>query len=180
MTTRSHGLLDQVDDLIKLARSVPTAIPGNDGDLMQAHLVRYGCLLACAALEQALIDCLASYAGRIGDSRVQKFVSEILKTGRNPTRAYLKETISKFDLDWANHIDTVIDTIGPDKISSIVSNRNRIAHGENVSLGVRSLIEWTPAVRRLCLELASLTSIAHAEHRGPSRGPGRHSRRSQP
>jgi hypothetical protein len=129
--------------------------------------------LACAALEQALIDCLSVYAGRIGDSRVQRFVSEILKTGRNPTRAYLKETISKFDLDWANRIDACIETVGPDKISSIVSNRNRIAHGENVSLGVRSLMEWTPAVRQVCLEMVNITTSAYSDRRGVARTRGR-------
>ena len=167
MTQRSHGLLDQVDELIKHARSAPTLFLSSEGDFIQAQLVRYGCLLACAALEQALIESLSGYAGRIGDDRVKIFVSEILKTGRNPTPDYIKETFGKFDADWAIHVaDYIENDVGADKIKSVVSNRNRIAHGESVSLGVKSLIEWVPAVRKLCLELNNVAGSAYSLRSG--------------
>jgi hypothetical protein len=150
---RSHGLLDQVDNLILQAKHVPMSLPGGDGDFIQSQLVRYGCLLACAAIEQALIDAAVAYANRFGDIRLRAFVSESLKTGRNPSPSYIKEVLSKFDPDWGRHIGTIIELVGEDKNKSIVSNRNRIAHGESVSMGVTSLLQWVPAARQLCLEI---------------------------
>jgi hypothetical protein len=162
MTIRSHELLDQVDELIKHARSITTVVPNNEGDFIQAQLVRYGCLLACAALEQGLIESLAGYASRIGDDRIKTFVEEILRTGRNPTPSYINEVLCKFDAALGEHIASFIEEgVGKEKIQSIVSNRNRIAHGESVSLGVKSLMEWTPGVRKLCLELNNITAAAN-------------------
>ena len=140
MTVRSHGLLDQVDELIKHARNVPMLMQGGEGDFLQSQLVRYGCLLACAALEQGLIESLSGYASRVGDDRIKTFVEEILKTGRNPTPNYINEIFCKFDSTWGERITSYMeDQIGKEKILSIVSNRNRIAHGETVSLGRTSL-----------------------------------------
>jgi hypothetical protein len=151
---KSHGLLDQVDNLIAQAKQAPMTLPGGDGDFIQSQLVRYGCLLTCAAIEQALIDVGVSYANRYGDERLSTFVSESLRTGRNPSPGYIKEVLSKFDPRWGEHIATIIETLGEDKIKSVVSNRNRIAHGESVSMGVASLLQWVPAARQLCLEIA--------------------------
>lgn len=158
----SHGLLDQVDNLLVHARQAPQALPGGDGDFIQAQLVRYGCLLTCAAIEQALIDAASAYAIRIGDSRLRDFISEVLKTGRNPSPRYIREIFAKFDSDWSTSISNyMIDEVGEDIIKSIVSNRNRIAHGESVSMGVTSLSQWAPAARKLCLEMLRLTRDAH-------------------
>jgi hypothetical protein len=153
---KSHGLLDQVDNLITQAKQAPLALPGGDGDFIQSQLVRYGCLLTCAAIEQALVDVGVSYARKFGDDRLSAFVSDSLKSGRNPSPSYIKEVLSKFDPNWGQQIGTIIDTIGEDKIKSIVSNRNRIAHGEGVSMGVTSLLQWVPAARQLCLEIVRL------------------------
>jgi hypothetical protein len=155
---RSHGLLDQVDNLIGHAKLAPLSLPGGEGDFIQSQLVRYGCLLTCAAIEQALIDAGVSYANRFGDERLSAFVSESLRFGRNPSPGYIKEVLSKFDPRWGAHIETIIEDVGEDKIKSIVSNRNRIAHGESVSMGVSSLLQWVPAARRLCLEIVRLSN----------------------
>jgi hypothetical protein len=109
MTPRSHGLLDQVDELIRHARDIPRLFQNSEGDFIQAQVVRYACLLTCAAIEQALIECLSNYAGRIGDDRIRTFVAEILRVGRNPTPSYINEVLTKFDADWARHISSYIE-----------------------------------------------------------------------
>lgn len=158
----SHGLLDQVDSIIEQAKAVVRSFQGDEGSLIQSRLVRYGCLLTCAAIEQAIIDAASSYAERHGDTRLRDFVGEVLRAGRNPSPSYIKDVLSRFDKNWGSHIETFIaDEVGEDKIKSIVSNRNRIAHGQSVSMGVASLIQWAPAARKLCLEILRLTNSAH-------------------
>lgn len=162
MSATSHGLLDQVDSIIVQAKTVVGAPDYVDGALIQSRLVRYGCLLACAAIEQALIDAAGSYAQRHGDSRIHDFTIEMLRTGRNPSPSYIRETLSRFDKSWGDHIASfIVDEVGEDKIKSIVSNRNRIAHGLNVSMGVSSLIQWAPAARKLSLEIVRVLQASH-------------------
>jgi RiboL-PSP-HEPN len=83
---------------------------------------------------------------------------------------YINEIFCKFDSAWGKNITSYMeDEIGAEKIQSIVSNRNRIAHGEAVSLGVKSLIEWAPEVRKLCLNLNDITTTAYSLRSGRSR-----------
>jgi hypothetical protein len=138
------------------------AVPGADGTYIQSQLVRHACVLTCAALEQAIMECASAYAGRVGDERLRSFVGEILKTGRNPYPDYICEVLGKFDAAWGVSIKQYMeDEIGSDIVKSVVSNRNRIAHGENVSMGLVSLSQWYPRIRKLCLEIARLLESAH-------------------
>jgi hypothetical protein len=167
---QSHGLLDQVDSLIEHAKQAPISLPNGDGDFIQSQLVRYGCLLTCAAIEQAIVDSATSYARRVGDERLGGFISEMLRTGRNPWPSYIRAVFGKFDSTWGAHIgEYIADNVGDHNVNSIVSNRNRIAHGESVSLGVASLIQWAPAARKLCLEIARLTATVRPERRARPR-----------
>lgn len=153
----SHGILDQVDDIIGMAK-VATATTGADGALIQSNLAKYGCLLLSAAMERALIGGVSGYAGRVGDERIGRFIEETLATGRNPTPEYIKEVIGRLEPSWGNGIWLyMVEDVGLDKVRSVVSNRNRIAHGMSVTVGVKSLMDWAPAIRKLCLEIHRVT-----------------------
>ncbi|MGH6988133.1 MAG: HEPN domain-containing protein [Caulobacteraceae bacterium] len=158
---QSHGLLDQVDKLIEHARQIATQLSAAEGAYVQAQLVQHACVLTCAALEQSIVESASSYAGRVGDERLRGFVAEILKIGRSPSPEYICEVFRRFDARWASHLEEFMENeVGADSIKSIVSNRNRIAHGESVSMGVVSLSSWVPAARKLCLEIYRLTDTA--------------------
>lgn len=181
MTLKSHGLLDQVDDLIKHAKTVMSNvnIPSNEGTFIQAQLVRHGCVLTCAAMEQALIESIEGYAARVGDNRLKEFIGEILKTGKNPFPDYIKSTLGRLDAKWGSEIEIFMtDKVGTDIIKSVVSNRNRIAHGESVSMGLTSLLQWIGPVRTLCLEITSKVSSATPVYGPMARKPRRGKRQA--
>lgn len=153
---KSHALHDQVDELVRRALTLPAALKLDEQAYLQAQLARYACLLACAGVEQALIDALASYARKAGDSRLEGFVTSSLKTGANPSPAMISRTLGKFDSGWSDAIVAYFKVAGESDISSIVSNRNRIAHGENTSLGISSIRSWAPAARALSVEISRI------------------------
>jgi hypothetical protein len=86
---------------------------------------------------------------------------KVLRRGQNPSPTYISDVLSRFDSSWGTQISNFIaNEVGEDRIKSIVSNRNRIAHGESVSMGVASLMQWAPAARKLCLEITRLAEDA--------------------
>ncbi|MBA3070343.1 MAG: hypothetical protein FP825_17940 [Hyphomonas sp.] len=156
MTTRSHGLLDQVAELIRLAKELPrsSALATSDSTYIASQLTRHGCVLTCAALEQAVIEAGSRYGKRIGNDRIAKFIESTLSSGRNPKPDYIAEVLGRFDPSFAVQINAFMDDNAmTSAVKSIVSNRNRIAHGENVSFGVVALEQWAKEVRKLCLEI---------------------------
>lgn len=150
---KSQAIHDQVDELVRRALQLPVSLNFSEITFLQAQLSRYACLLCCAAIEQALIESLSSYAGRTGDFRLEEFIATTLRTGRNPTPGYVKTTLERFDPDWGTAVGTFFELNGVSDINSIVANRNRIAHGEPVQLGVGSIRAWAPSARSLSLEI---------------------------
>lgn len=145
-------MLDRAEDLIRKAQALRGSL--DEISAIQSHLAQHACLLTCAAMEITLIDALSAYAGRVGDQRLREFVRESLTRGRNPTPEYIFETLSRFDRDWRKQLEAFAQGhIRLDAIRSIVSNRNRIAHGESVSMSFVSLQQWIPSARRLCSEI---------------------------
>lgn len=157
---KSHALHDQVDELVRRALSLPTALNFDEVTFLQAQLCRYACLLCCAGIEQALIEALSNYAGNSGDVRLEEFVTSALKSGKNPTPGYLKSTLERFDPEWGSSLQTFLNANISSDISSIVNNRNRIAHGEQVQLGVASIKSWSPSARSLSLEIIRIVDKA--------------------
>lgn len=155
---KSHALHDQVDEIVRRALKLPSALPLDEQTYLQAQLARYACLLACAGIEQALVEAVSGYAGSKGDKRLESFVGETLKTGANPSPKYISGTLKKFDGRWAAQIDDFFYLNGSSDISSIVSNRNRIAHGESVGLGIGSIRAWAPSARLLSLEIIRIVT----------------------
>jgi hypothetical protein len=91
---------------------------------------------------------------------------------------YICSTVGRFDSDWNAAITKLFETdVASDKIRSIVSNRNRIAHGESVGMGVKSLVEWVPAARKLCEEISAFVGGQNAPAAAPTRRQRRKNRR---
>ena len=156
----SHALLDQVSLILDRGAAMQRASASPEGDYIQAQIVRYCCLLTCAAIEQGLIDMASGYAGRIGDQRLERFVGETLSAGKNPSPTYILQILTRFDQSWSDAVRAVLDSVGEHNINSIVSNRNRIAHGQEVSISISSLRQWIPAARSLCVALKKLSETA--------------------
>jgi hypothetical protein len=111
-------------------------------------------------MEQALIYSLSNYAFRRGDKRLSDFVEAVLSSGANPSPHYIKLTLGRFDVTWVDQIEQHFSANGTSEVSSIVSNRNRIAHGQSVSLGIASIRSWSPAARALSLEIIRIVESA--------------------
>src|SRR5207302_1752456 len=59
--------------------------PSTDGAYVVAELCKYSCILASAAIDVCLEDCLLEYCERSSDLRIQAFIKDRLGRARNPT-----------------------------------------------------------------------------------------------
>ena len=65
---------------------------------------------------------------------------------QNPKTDKILDLIGKFDQTWRESIDRSLDDRQKAAINSIVSNRNQIAHGNDVGLSFARLREYYDAV----------------------------------
>jgi len=106
---------------------------------LQSHWSRYLCILVSGFLENSVELCLSEYSKRRSDPAVANFVSARLRGFQNPKMSAITELLGAFKPEWKSELEASTQGQLSDSVNSIVGNRNRIAHGESVSLSMSSL-----------------------------------------
>ncbi len=106
---------------------------------LQSHWSRYLCILVSGFLENSVELCLSEYSKKRSDSATANFVSAKLRGFQNPKMSAITDLLGAFKPEWRLELEEATQGQLSDSINSIVGNRNRIAHGESVSLSMSSL-----------------------------------------
>ena len=120
----------QLDDLFGKVSNL-------DSDLeMQSHWARYLCIRVSGFLEFAVSTMYKNYAKDKSAPFVVNYVNKQLSGFQNPNMEKILNITRAFNADWAKEIELELDNNSEikDSIDSIVKNRNKIAHGENVGI----------------------------------------------
>ena len=120
----------QLDDLFEKISTL-------DSDLeMQSHWARYLCIRVSGFLEFAVSTMYKNYAKDKAAPFVVNYVNKQLSGFQNPNMEKILNITRAFSADWAKEIELELDNNSEikDSIDSIVKNRNKIAHGENVGI----------------------------------------------
>ena len=100
-------------------------------------------------LETSIRTIFARYASKRAHPKVASFVTAQLGVLQNPKMGKILELVRKFSAEWAEQLE--VDTQGEIKaaVNSIVANRHKIAHGEDVSLGLVGLQGYYKSAKKL-------------------------------
>ena len=101
---------------------------------IRSHWTRYLCILTAGLLETGLREIMVEYVRRNSDKRIQKRFSNRQHLPLNPKKRAIISTLYDFDKKWGEEIEKYITDEKGDKIDSVMNNRNRIAHGQDVSV----------------------------------------------
>lgn len=133
---------------------------------IRAHWVRYLVVLTSGFLETSVSFIYTAYAEDKASPRLQKYVSAQLDSPGNLRMDRLCRLIGSFGEDWLEEV-TQLPDYGRIKaaVDSIVSNRNNVAHGEDISTTILQLREYYDAVVILLdLLVAQCDRDAHTQH----------------
>ncbi|MBI2142912.1 hypothetical protein HYU20_01040, partial [Candidatus Woesearchaeota archaeon] len=66
---------------------------------------------------------------------IKEFIfKQIQRSLQNPTYLNLKEFLEKFNKEWVKKLDASIEHKNKDALTSIVNNKNQIAHGDSSTI----------------------------------------------
>jgi nitrate/nitrite-specific signal transduction histidine kinase len=130
-----HQQKQRLDQLFKAARDLP------DPEV-QSHWSRYLCVLVSGFIENSVELCLYEYSKKSSSIHVSNFVSARLRKFQNPKMGPILELFGTFNPEWRSRIEAATRGRLADSINSIVTNRNKIAHGDSVSLSMSSLTAY--------------------------------------
>lgn len=116
---------------------------------LQSHWARYLCVLVSGFLETSIRTIFASYASARASTEVARFVTSQLGFLRNPKMGRILELVRAFSADWEEQLKAATEGEIQEAVNSIVSNRNHISHGRDVSLGLVGLQGYYKSAKKL-------------------------------
>ena len=84
---------------------------------------------------------MSDYARRTAVT-TSNYVAIQLERFRNPKMEYISQLIGAFDQNWEPTFRQLVLGAPADSVDSIVNNRNRIAHGENVGISYVTIKDY--------------------------------------
>lgn len=108
------------------------ALAGNDE--LRAHLSRYLCILVSGFVEVSVKAIFAKYASDSSVPNVARYVASELEGLTNLKMQKIVDLTACFDDDWRQRLEMKTEGELKEAIDTIVANRNRIAHGDDVGM----------------------------------------------
>lgn len=114
------------------------------GDIeLQSHWAKYLCVLCAGFLENALTEIYTEYAEVSANKAVASYVSRQLERIQNANAQKLLETTYQFKKTWGEALEIYLSQNGrKEAIDAIMSNRHKIAHGEDSNITILRLKEY--------------------------------------
>lgn len=116
-------------------------------DELRSSLSRYACVLASGYLEEGVRLVLSSWCGTKAHPTVDAYVNRQLQWFYNAKTNRILDLLSHFSDQWRQEFDAVLTDEERAAIDSVVSLKNRIAHGKDVGLSSEPMKSYFKACR---------------------------------
>jgi len=123
----ANSLFLQIDHTL---RDIDVILTAGVSSSAQSYLAKYLTVYITGTYEQSIEEIVWEYAATASSSEIENFVSNQLdKNFRNPDMGNIIAIVKQFSTPWADTLKA-LDNRYKDAITSIVNNKNLIAHGQ--------------------------------------------------
>lgn len=123
---------------------------------LRSDFARFLCIRVSGFLEKAIAELLTEHARRNGAPTLLKYVESQVGRSMNLNAAKLKDLVGSFDSDWRLSLETILVGEKKDAVDSIVGLRNRIAHGQDVSVTYSRVWDYYKEIQHVLEAIARL------------------------
>ncbi len=110
---------------------------------MQSHWAKYLCIRVAGLLENALPDIYRRFVTGAAPTPIANFAGKQLDKIQNPKTPRFIEVARSFKSVWGDDLEQFANDNGRrEAIDSIMSNRHRIAHGEDSGITVAQVKDY--------------------------------------
>ncbi|MCW2993826.1 MAG: hypothetical protein JWQ18_1321 [Conexibacter sp.] len=145
----------QVDAV--LARAKQAAV--TESPELQADLARYACVLVAGYVEQSVKSIFGEFVRTRASTEVHRYAERRLARVRNLNANDLAALAGDFNPAWRVSLDLVLQDERKAALDSVVANRNVIAHGRSVGIGIVQIGTYHGQVKNVIKELALITGV---------------------
>lgn len=133
-----------LDDVF--ARAQDAALPLE----VRSDLARYACMRLTGFLEQALLSLGRAAVNNKSGGVALSFAESHLESSFNPRKDAIVKFVNRFAGDWRIDLEELLarEEHGS-TINAVVGTRNQIAHGHNISISIKRLVEYRAVVDKV-------------------------------
>jgi hypothetical protein len=142
-----------MEEYIKQLQQVESIIRATNTSLepyIVAQVAQHLCVKISGTIEVAIRHHITSALSVGCHPRAANFIQRRLARFQNPKPGKIMELYGSIDQQWSHDIEVFWNPKVRDSISSIVSNRNKIAHGESTTVSMSSIKDWAEDAKRFC------------------------------
>lgn len=161
-------IVDQQDRLKRLFEYADNLQENAEIDTeIKAHFAQYLCVQTSGFIETSVKTILQEYVrSKTEDQPTLNLVDARMKRTLNPGRSTLLPLIGEFSKDWSDLIRVGLRNELGTSLDSVVSIRNQVAHGEDVTLTLHDMqryFDHAQMVVRLIYEQCNSLEMATAK-----------------
>jgi len=116
---------------------------------LQADFARYLCILVSGYIETSVAEITMEYCRNRAQPNVSNYASRELSRLQNLKAERLLQVVGAFSPEWREEIENYIDGRRKDALNAVIDLRNKIAHGESVTLTYSRIREYDAAIQEI-------------------------------
>lgn len=118
---------DKIEYLFILAAEI-------EDEESKSHWCRYICVLLCGFIENSVKIMIRNYVKKLSHTTVSNYVGTSIKNITNINDEKLKQIVGSFHKEWREKLEEMLSDEHKEAFDSVYANRNRIAHGKDVTI----------------------------------------------
>ncbi len=122
-------------------------------DELKSEVSRYLCILSSGFVEVACRDIVQKYVASRSSPEVQRFVRAYMTRFRNPRKQQIINLYSSLDPEKAQQLESIIDEELWEAISSIMGQRNVLAHGGSSGISLARIKDYYQRASKLLKQI---------------------------
>lgn len=123
-------------------------IPSTEMEVL-ADFARYLSVLLSGFIEVAVTELAAEYCRNRSVPEVARYAGRQLQRPQNLNSQRLMELVEAFDKGWRDELEQFLEGERKEAIDAVVNLRNRVAHGDSVTVTYRTVSEYFSAVKEV-------------------------------
>jgi HEPN superfamily RiboL-PSP-like protein len=155
MPTRGASEVNRLRSSLKDAFSRARSLRNDDAEI-QSDLARYLCVLVSGFVEIAVAELAIEHCRSRSATSVLSYASAQLDRLQNVKAQKLVQIVGSFEKRWSTELSNFMEGGRKDALDSVVNLRNKIAHGESVSLSLGRMIQYFEKIDEIVVFVEAL------------------------
>jgi len=123
---------------------------------IQSDFARYLCVLVSGFVETSVAELTIEHCRQRSSITVSNYASGQLDRLQNIKAQKLVQVTGSFEKKWATDLSAFIEGARKDALDSVIDLRNKIAHGESVSLSLGRITQYHEKIDEIIVYVANL------------------------